>query len=226
MDIGTAKPSIEEREGVPHFGFDLVDPSERFTVKDWKDYAERAIADIEARGKVPIVVGGTGLYVDALAFDYQFEASGKGYEKNRGECIKNLNGRTGSLANVDMEKYPDRQKMSEQYKIFGIKWEPEELKRRLLERSDKMFTQELYEETRRLVEKYGFENKAMTSDVYRFAWRFMQGEISREEAVRFNATQDWHLARRQMTWFKRNENILWLPLEKVESAVLKCIQNE
>ena len=93
-------------------------------------------------------------------------------------------------------------------------------------RADKMFNDELYAETERLVKKHGWENKAMTSDVYQFAWRLMKGELAREEAVRLNAIDDWHLAKRQMTWFRRNENILWLPLEKVKETVIKCIQNE
>ena len=61
MDVGTANPSVAEREGVPHWGFDLVEPGERFTVKDWKNYAEAVIADAEGRGKVPMVVGGDGV---------------------------------------------------------------------------------------------------------------------------------------------------------------------
>ena len=73
MDVGTAKPSLEEREGIPHYGLDLVEPNERFTVADWKAYAESKIKDIKARGKVPIIVGGTGLYIDALVFDYHFK---------------------------------------------------------------------------------------------------------------------------------------------------------
>ncbi len=216
MDVGTAKPLLFEREGVPHFGFDLVEPGERFTVKDWKDFAEEKIREIETRGKVPMVVGGTGLYVDALVFDYKFEVPGKAYDENRGKCAKNLNGANN----------PDRQKMCSKYKIFGILWEPEELRARLLERADKMFNDELYAETERLVKEYGWENKAMTSNVYQFAWKFMQGELTREEAVRLSAVDDWHLAKRQMTWFRRNEKNLWVPLEKMKQTVVECIQNE
>ena len=226
MDVGTAKPSLSERAGVPHFGFDLVEPGERFTVKDFKDYAEGVISDIEERGGVPMVVGGTGLYVDALIFDYKFEVSGKGYGVSRGECIKNLNGREGSLRQNDVEKYPDRQKMCSKYKVFGIWWEPEELKERLRLRADKMFSDELYAETEWLVKKFGAEKVARLGDVYEFSWKFMQGELTREEAVRLNAIDDWHLAKRQMTWFKRNKEIVWLPLDKIETAVIKCIQNE
>lgn len=226
MDMGTAKPSMEEREGVMHWGFDLVEPREKFTVKDWKDFAEEKIREIEARGKVPMIVGGTGLYVDALIYDYKFEVSGRGYDKSRGECIKNLNGKNGSLEQGDKEKYPDRQEMLAQYKVFGIAWEPEELRERLLKRADKMFNDELYTETEGLVKKVGEEDLEKYGDVYEFAWKFMKGELSREEAVRLNAIDDWHLAKRQITWFKRNKNIVWLPLEKIESAVIKCIQNE
>ena len=73
MDIGTAKPTVEEMDGVPHYGIDLVEPDERFTVADWKQYTETKIADIKARGKVPIITGGTGLYIDALIYDYHFK---------------------------------------------------------------------------------------------------------------------------------------------------------
>ena len=73
MDIGTAKPSREEQDGVPHYGLDLVEPGERFTVADWKAYAEEKIAEIKSRGKLPIIVGGTGLYIDALIYDYHFK---------------------------------------------------------------------------------------------------------------------------------------------------------
>ena len=73
MDVGTAKPSMLEMEGVPHFGLDLVEPGERFTVADFKAYAEEKIAEIQARGHVPIIAGGTGLYIDCLIKNTAFE---------------------------------------------------------------------------------------------------------------------------------------------------------
>ncbi|MBR3256821.1 tRNA (adenosine(37)-N6)-dimethylallyltransferase MiaA [Candidatus Saccharibacteria bacterium] len=226
MDVGTAKPSIEERGGVPHFGFDLVEPGERFTVKDWKDYTEIIIKEIVRRGHIPVVVGGTGLYIDALVYDYKFEVKAKGYGKNRGESIKNLNGKTGSLSNSDLNKYPDRQKICSKYKIFGIKWEREELKKRLEKRSKKMFCEELYDETSRLVKRYGWSNLAMTGNIYRIAWKVLCGEISEGEAIRENVKLDYQLSKRQMTWFKRNKNILWDNLDNIKADVIKCIQNE
>lgn len=73
MDIGTAKPTREEQREVPHWGLDLVEPGERFTVADWKEYAEQKIKEIKARGHTPIIVGGIGLYIDALIYDYRFK---------------------------------------------------------------------------------------------------------------------------------------------------------
>lgn len=227
MDVGTAKPTIKEREGIRHFGFDLVEPGERFTVKDWKDFCEQKINEIQQRGNVPIVVGGTGLYIDALVYDYQFEVEGKGYGKERGKCIKNLNGKSGSLEQNDTAKYPDRQKMCSMYKIFGIMWSSDELKERLKKRAEQMFdNEELFLETRKLIQKYGLEAMARRGDVYKYAWKYLNGEIEKEEAINLCVTKDWHLAKRQMTWFKRNKNICWLPLEKVYTTVLECIQNE
>jgi tRNA A37 N6-isopentenylltransferase MiaA len=74
MDIGTAKPTRDERANVPHWGLDLVEPGGRFTVADFKAYAEQKIAEIRERGNVPFLVGGTGLYIDAIVFDFAFAA--------------------------------------------------------------------------------------------------------------------------------------------------------
>lgn len=213
MDIGTAKPLPEEQDGIPHHGIDLVEPGERFTVADWKAYAKQKIEEIRARGRVPMVVGGTGLYIDALVFDYHF--IGK-----TGEKVKNI-----PDVQIEQKICSDRQKMLPGYCIFGIKWDSAELRARLTERANKLFTQDLYKETKFLVKKYGWGSQAMKSNIYQFAWVFLQGEISLEEAKRQFILDDWHLAKRQLTWFKRNKKIVWLPLEKVCESVLKCIQD-
>ena len=201
MDIGTAKPSKEEMDGVVHYGIDLVEPGERFTVANWKQYAEQKICSISQSSKVPIVVGGTGLYVDSLIFDYNFTQEAK-------------------------ENYSDRSGIDPRFKVFGIKTNPDVLRKRLSDRADKMFVQELFDETNFLVKKYGWNNQAMKSNIYQFAWKYIKDEISLDEAKKLYVYDDWHLAKRQMTWFKRNKEIVWLPLENIESAVIKCIQDE
>lgn len=213
MDIGTAKPSLEEQSGVPHFGLNLVEPGERFTVSDFKTYAEQKITEIRARGHVPMVVGGTGLYVDALVYGYQFR--GKTGEK------------AGSDATYEQKNCSDRQKMLPGFEIFGIQWSSDELRKRLAERLNKLFVQELFDETRFLVEKYGsgFESQAMKSNIYQFAWGYLQGEYSLEKAKELCLYEDYHLAKRQMTWFRRNKNIKWLPLEQIKREAIEQIKN-
>ena len=89
-----------------------------------------------------------------------------------------------------------------------------------------MFVQELFSETEFLVEKYGWGSQAMKSDIYEYAWKYMQGELSLEKAKELAFYEDWHLAKRQMTWFKRNPKILWTELSKIPETVLKWIQDE
>lgn len=195
MDIGTAKPMLTEMKGVPHWGIDLVEPNDRFTVVDFCNYALKKIKDIRRRGHLPIVVGGTGLYVDALVYDYHFN-----------DVVKN--------------NYSDRQEMSSDYVVFGIDWPREELRKRLLIRSNKLFAQPIEEETLALVEQYGWDSQAMKSDIYPICWEMMRGNIDREEAIRLNEIDDWHLAKRQLTWFRRNKNIVWIELNGAVERII------
>lgn len=195
MDIGTAKPDMAERGGIPHYGFDLVEPGERFTVYEFQQYAREHIDKIRVQGKLPIVAGGTGLYVDALIFDYDFSDNSK-------------------------KNYTNRQEMSSDFVVVGIDWPREILRQRIEERANKFFTQEIEEETVRLVEQYGWDSGAMTSNIYPIVWDMLRGKITREEAIRLFALDDWHLAKRQLTWFRRNKNIHWLKLDEAEQWIL------
>ena len=204
MDIGTAKPSISEQDGVPHFGLDLVEPTERFTVADWKSYAEKHIKEIKKRGHVPMVVGGTGLYIDALIYDYHFK------------------GPTGHKINdFEQKSCSDRTEIKGDYLIIGVQTNSDELRTRLRTRIDKMFDQPLYDEVTKLTSLYGWDLGAMKSDIYEYAHKYLAGEMSLELAKERCFYEDWHLAKRQMTWFKRNPNITWLSLEKIYPYVIK-----
>ena len=209
MDIGTAKPTKTEMQGIPHWGIDLVEPNQRFTVADWKEYTEAKLKDIKARGKVPIIVGGTGLYIDALIYDYKFK------------------GPTGAkIGDFEQKSCSDRTEIKGDYLLVGIKWDAPELRARLRARLDQMFCDDLYKETKNLVQKYGWDCGAMKSDIYEYAWKYINGELSLEEAKEKCFYEDWHLAKRQLTWFKRNPAINWLSLEQIYPFVLKYIQNE
>lgn len=84
-----------------------------------------------------------------------------------------------------------------------------------------MFTDDLYAETKKLVQKYGWDNQAMKSDIYEYAYKYMQNELTLDEAKKRCFYEDWHLAKRQLTWFKRNQEIMWLELEKIPDFVIK-----
>ena len=198
MDIGTAKPTKEEMQNIPHWGLDLVEPGERFTVADWKQYAEAKIEEIKSRNHTPIIVGGTGLYIDALIYDYHFEQ-------------KSCSDRTGVKGG---------------FLLIGIKTETEILRARLRKRISQMFCPALYEETERLAQAYGWGNQAMKSNIYIYAHKFLTGELTLDQAKEQCFYRDWHLAKRQITWFKRNPEIIWLKLEEIYPFVLKYIQNE
>ena len=204
MDIGTAKPTREEQASVSHFGLDLVEPGERFTVSDWKAYTEQKIKEIKARSHLPIIVGGTGLYIDALIFDYKFK------------------GPTGQkIGDFEQKSCSDRTKIKGDFCLIGVKWSPVELRERLKKRIEQMFNEDLYAETKKLVQTYGWGSQAMKSNVYEYAYKYLQNELTLEEAKEKSFYEDWHLAKRQLTWFKRNDKIVWLPLEKIPEFVIK-----
>ena len=208
MDIGTAKPTKEEMRGIPHYGIDLVNPNERFTVADWKKYAEDKIQDIKTRGKLPIIVGGTGLYIDALIYDYHFK------------------GPTGTkIGDNEQKSCSDRTEVKGDYLLIGIKWPTEELRTRLNNRITQMFCPELYNEVIKLVQKYGWGCGAMKSDIYEYAWKYLNNELSLKDAKQRCFYEDWHLAKRQMTWFKRNPDIIWLPFDQVYQYVINFFIN-
>ena len=208
MDIGTAKPTLGEQDNVPHFGLDLVEPNERFTVADWKAYAEEKIKEIKARGHTPVIVGGTGLYIDALIYDYHFKGP-TGYK----------------IGDIEQKSCSDRQEVKGDYLIIGVKTEPELLRERLKKRIDQMFSEDLYQEVRNLAAKYSWDMGAMKSNIYEYAYKYLNGELSLAEAKEQCFYKDWHLAKRQLTWFKRNQNIIWLELTQIYPFVIKYIQD-
>ena len=195
MNIGTAKPTAEEMRGVPHWGIDLVGPGERFTVADFKAYTEQKIKEIIQRGHLPIIAGGTGLYVDAVIYNYSFSENAK-------------------------KSYADREQMSDRFLVVGIDWPRDVLRERLRQRALQFFDQPIEDECKKVAAEYGWDCQAMKSNIYPIVQDMMDGKITREEAIELFITDDWHLAKRQLTWFKRNPNIVWLPLSEAKDYIL------
>lgn len=235
MDIGTAKPTANEQSQVPHWGLDIVDPDERFTVADFKQYAMKKIEDIRVRERVPFLVGGTGLYVDSVLFDYQFG-------QNTDESLRNY---FQSMDVDSLQKYctehnielPEN-RANKRYLIraieqngvnhkrnsmpltnsiiVGISTEKELLRTRIKHRSEHIFENGVVEEAIKLGKKYGWEGESMTGNIYKVIRKYLDGEITMQEAQRLNATADWRLAKRQLTWLRRNLYIEWLTLSEAE----------
>lgn len=238
MNIGTAKPTAEEQATVRHWGLDLVWPGERFTAADFKQYTNKKIADIRARNKIPLLVGGTGLYVDSVLFDYQFGVNAdttRRIELNRltvdelhEYCIKSniilpvdtLNKRRMIQAiennNVSIKRNLE---IKNNTIVVGIAMDLNTLRTRIMLRSEQLFNNRVVEEAKMLGKIYGWENEAMTGNVYPLIKRYLAGETSLEITIEKFITQDWRLAKRQMTWFRRNPHIQWCSRSEAEEYV-------
>jgi len=239
MDIGTAKPSAEDQAKIPHWGLDLVEPGESFSAADFKSYATEKIADIRARGKIPFLVGGTGLYVDGVVYDFQFEQTDLTFraelealslEELHEYCANN---NIKLPENEKNKRYVIRaierknaigtrlQEPQQGTIIVGITTEVETLKTRIHERSEHLFESGMIEEAMALGTKFGWDNEAMTGNIYRLVHDFENGIITKDELKRRNETADWQLAKRQLTWLKRNPFIKWLELDYAEKYLVR-----
>lgn len=238
MDIGTAKPTKAEQAQVPHWGLDLVEPGQRFTAADFKRYATAKIDDIRARGKVPFLVGGTGLYIDAVLFDYKFGAEVDTEQRVALEamtiarlqqyCIKNNIKLPENSANKRyviraIERQGQTVQRSEEpistSIIVGITTNRDELRQRIAVRAEQLLTNNVVEEAIKLGERYGWDSESMKGNVYPLVRRYLAKEIGEKELVDKITTTDWRLAKRQLTWLKRNPYITWLSLDGASDFV-------
>jgi tRNA dimethylallyltransferase len=229
VNIGTAKPTPAERAAVPHHLLDVAAPDEDFTAAVFKELANRAIADIAARGKLPIMVGGTGLYIDGVIYDYGFLPAGDRRERQAlndlqiPALIAKVKAAGLSVEGVDQRNKrrlirlletggarPERRELRENTLIIGLKTDREVLKKRITGRVDAMLAAGLEAEVRGLADRYGWDCEALKGVGYA-QWReYFLGHENLEQTRQkiIKATLD--LAKRQRTWFKRNKSIHWL----------------
>jgi tRNA dimethylallyltransferase len=238
MDIGTAKPTLRERTEVPHWGIDLVEPGESFNAADFKGYATRKIEEIRGRGNIPFLVGGTGLYVDAVVFDYKFGSKADPARRlelealSLGELqdycrIRNIKLPENSENKRYVIRAIERQGQSASRKvepisssfIVGIATDKDVLLSQIRSRTEQIFANGVVEETDRLSRKYGWESEAMTANIYQVLRAHLEGKLSLEQAKEKFTTLDWQLAKRQLTWLRRNTYITWLPRSEVVTYI-------
>lgn len=242
LDIGTAKPSIEERQGVPHWGIDLVTPGELFSAADFKAYAVRKIEEIRRRGHVPILVGGTGLYVDGVVFDYIFPArqdeaertklEAKTLEELHNYCYRHNIALPENTKNkryvintiLRQDATPTRRsKPIENCIIVGIATDKELLRKRIEKRAEQITGEDVRLEAQRAARKYGWGSEAMTANIYPLMEQYIDGRLSLEELKRSFIVLDWRLAKRQLTWLRRNEHIKWLSLDQAYTYCARAL---
>ena len=238
MDIGTAKPSYEDCQRVPHWGIDLVYPYEYFSAAEFKQYSLKKIEDIRSRNKIPFLVGGTGLYIDAIVFDYKFgnksdvkkrtlleklniEELWKYCRKNNIELPDNYNNKRYVIRCIEQGGINNSRKVEINNNIIvvGISTDRDNLRKRIKDRIEQFFDNNVVEEARILGKIYGWDNRAMSGNIYPILHKYIDNEIGIEEAKVEIFYRDWHLAKRQMTWFRRNKNIEWLELNQVPSYI-------
>ena len=259
MDIGSAKPTVEEMQEIKHYLVDFVSPEKRYSVSEYKEDASKAIEEIINKGKTPIIVGGTGLYLNSLIYNIQYnemevdlnyrrelekEAEEYGLEvlynrakeidpeamekvsandKKRITRVLEIYNATGRNK-TELEK-KSRKEVPYNYLNFGINMERSILYDRINKRVDIMLEQGLIEEVKNLINKYSNMPTAMQGLGYKEVKEFLDGNISKEEMIEKIKMETRRYAKRQITWFKRIENIIWLDgLNKTEENVNSIIE--
>lgn len=238
MDIGTAKPTKTEQKAVPHWLLDIVEPGNRFTAADFQRRALEAIDNIRHRGKVPFLVGGTGLYIDAVVLNFLFGPDAN--SEQRGELEKysieqlislhtaqhiplpqNAKNKRYLVRNIEKYNSPTSRNShpDESTYVFAIRVENETLRARIAERVQQMFAGQIVSETQRMLREYGHGGEAMTGNIYRIVRRMIDGEIDESEAKRLCEVKDWQLAKRQRTWLNRHDFVRWMQIEDARLAI-------
>lgn len=238
LNIGSAKPSIEEQDGIPHHLIDIKDVTENYDVMQFQRDSRELINEIIDRGNVPIIVGGTGLYLNALLYDYQFkeqdtpkeyaesisneelyemlkeqslEEAEKVHPNNRKRVIRSLN-------RLDMGQTSEnaRDKLYYDAKVYFLQGDREFLYKRMNKRVDLMFEAGLENEVASLYQKYPdlFSFQGLNSIGYREFEAYFLGNQTQEETKELIKRNTRRFSKRQRTWFKHQTPSEWINVEQ------------
>lgn len=243
MDIGTAKASLADRERVRHWGIDIVKPDENYSVKQFQDYAKKKIKEIRGRGNLPILVGGTGLYIDSVIYNFSFVDVASDYDRGElnAKTIEELQEIIKTLGYDLPENLTNKRHLVRQIErggrkgqksalrkgtyIVGLMPRDQEIKEVIARRASLAFKQGVLDETKLLTEKYGEQNVAQTGILYKICIQILSGKMTEDEGRVQAQTQEWQYARRQRTWFKRNPDIVWFSNKNEALAHLRNVLN-
>ena len=245
MNIGSAKVTPEEMQGIKHYLIDFVSPDQRYSVANYKLDAKQAIEEVLNKGKTPIVVGGTGLYIDSLIYEIEYsdikinedyrkklenikekEGLEKLYEmavkidpiamqkisKNDSKRIMRIleiyeaTGKT----KTEQEAESRTKEVSYNYKVFAITMDREKLYDRINKRVDIMLEKGLIEEVENLLNKYKEFPTAMQGLGYKEVRDYLEGNLSKQEMIDTIKQESRRYAKRQLTWFRKNKQTIWI----------------
>ncbi len=256
LDIGTAKPSKSEMDGVIHHMIDVVNPTDTFTVSQYKEMAEPIIKRLHSENKVPVVCGGTGFYINSLLYDLSY-GKGEGNLDVR-EKYKELAKIHGNkyvydiLFEVDkksaeklhyndvkrviraLEIYESGNKKSDivdnltskyDYHAYAINYPREELYSRINKRVDIMFDSGIIQEVESLINRgISLENQCLQGIGYKEVYAYFNGELNLDEAKELIKLNTRHYAKRQITFFKRLDGLVWLNPSSVKDLAEQIVE--
>ena len=264
MDIGTAKIKPEEMQGVPHYLIDEYEPEDAFNVVEFQKRAKACIDDITARNKVPVIVGGTGFYIQSVLYDIQFEdaeedlsyrhelealAEAEGPQKlhqmleqvdaeaarqihynNVKKVIRALEYHAQTGGKISEHNEEQRQNTSPyNFAYFVLTMDRQKLYTRIEKRIDQMLEEGLVDEVRGLMAKgYTKDMVSMQGIGYKEMLRYLDGEYSLEDAVEKVKQESRRFAKRQLTWFRREKEVIWIDKDKYdydEGRIMMFIEN-
>ncbi len=246
MDIGSAKIKPSEMQGIPHHMIDILEPSQAFNIMLFQKYAKEYICEIRSRGHLPILVGGTGFYIQSVLYDIDFakesdaggcrreleklaEEKGEGFlhqmleqvdpesaemihQNNKKRMIRALEYYQLTGQRISEHNAVQQQKESAyQACYFVLNDDREKIYARIDKRVDKMLKEGLIEEVRALLQKGAVRDMVSMQGLgYKEMLDYLQGVISLEQAVYLIKRDTRHFAKRQLTWFRREKDVIWL----------------
>ena len=240
MDIGSAKPTTEERAQAVHHLVDFVDPDRRYSVADFKKDAESKIKEILEKNKVPIIVGGTGLYVNSLIYNIHYNEVETDLEYRKmlenidvkdlykiaegidSEALKKIASTDRKRISRILEIYhstgktktelekESRHEPEYDYKIFVLNMDRQKLYDRINLRVDLMIRDGLVDEVKRMLEKYSEFPTAMQGLGYKEIVDYLNGNCSLDEAIEKIKLETRRYAKRQLTWFRSYDDATWI----------------
>ncbi len=243
MDIGTAKPSIEEQRAVKHHLLDICEPNKPFSSAEYKVLADKAIADIQKRDKLPLLVGGSGMYIDSILFDYKFRSklskisvdklskysiqklqslAHNKYPKEYKEIDVKNKRRLIQLIAKGPSKDDDRNNEISSTLVLGIDLNKLKLKQNIEVRTKYILNQNFIQEVENLLSKYGKTDILKQTTGYAEVLDYIDGNIKNIDDLYIaivNST--WQLSRKQMTWFRRNNSIVWVCSQEEAEILVK-----